>query len=156
HGSDEADPAAPGGDPRGRGLAGSPAVPPTSDRAGAERHRRERRIRMNTHKRSVSRYLKSLGETPGEIAAAMRALGIRGVQRSPRQCIIVKAVYANCDPWPGLCVYGGPEGSSYRATYNDAQILDPQLPAAVGEFVAAFDRGDYRPRRGKEIVVSEI
>ncbi len=100
-------------------------------------------------KPTITEYLRSLGDTPDEIAVALGVQGIKGKQTSLQQCIIANAINTQCNAWAGLKIYGDcskqdQEGHwYYRASYNDSQIMDPRLPQAVQDFLGLFNQGRY-------------
>lgn len=98
----------------------------------------------------ISDYLKSLGNTSDEVAMSLRAQGIKGKRTSKCHCPVLNGIYRACpDYWSGLEIFGGAPDSKigskhhYYATLQDSQIMDPQLPQAVQNFIGDFDLGKY-------------
>jgi hypothetical protein len=109
----------------------------------------------------IEDYLKSMGNTPDEVAQYLKAEGIKGVKGDDCFCPIIKAIYHQ---FPNLSrglkvqsVYYsagyrsfGVYGSLYmeartvvRVTWNDCQTMDPDCPDAIKNFVLNFDDGQY-------------
>lgn len=110
----------------------------------------------------INEYLKSLGGTAAEVAESMRRQGIKGLRLSPCKCPILNAIYKACPKyWPWLTIVNGRKhegGWSYCATLDDAQIMDPQLPQPVMDFIGEFDEGMYPDIEAKsvELVTSRV
>ncbi len=99
---------------------------------------------------SIQEYLSSLGNTSEEVAESLCKQGIKGLVKSLRCCPIANALYASCDMWGGLFL--GKNGDSFSATFNDAEVPDPQLPEAVISFIRDFDAGKYPDLEAKKVV----
>lgn len=101
----------------------------------------------------VSEYLKSLGNTADEVAASLRQQGVKGLKESKCKCPIINAIYKACpDYWPGLMIINGRKYEGhwwYYATLDDDQIIDPQLPQPVMDFIGEFNQGKYSDLEAK-------
>jgi hypothetical protein len=106
---------------------------------------------------TITQYLTSLGSTSQEVAQSLRQQGIKGLKRSPCHCPILNAIYGALPHyWAGLHIVGGGQLDGqkvpYRASLNDAQIMDPQLTAAVQDFLYDFDNGLYPDLVAQKVV----
>jgi len=108
---------------------------------------------------TISEYLKSLGETSEEVAESLRKQGVKGKVASHCHCPILNGIYQACpDYWTGLTIAGGSKTQKgdwyYHASLHDYQIMDPQLPQPVMNFIGDFDTGKYPFLEAK--VVKEV
>jgi hypothetical protein len=107
---------------------------------------------------SLKDYLTSLGNTSEEVAESMRKANVKGKRCDLRMCPILNAIYTGPikdKVWSGLIIHGGKKDKEgkrhYNATYNDCQIMDPQLPRPVQDFIADFDDGKYPDLEAKKV-----
>lgn len=100
----------------------------------------------------ISKYLESLGNTPDEVAESLRKQGVKGIKETSDACPIINGIYKNCpNAFPGLRIIAQLVKSGdltndkfhYKATFDDIQIIDPELPQAVIGFLQRFDFGEY-------------
>lgn len=116
---------------------------------------------MNTMIMNIKEYLTSLGNTSEEVAESLRKQGVKGLRRSKCKCPIINGIYqAVPNYWSGLNIVNGcklAEGDwSYYATLNDCQILDPDLPKPVMNFIGDFDEGKYPDLEAKYVKVTTV
>lgn len=108
----------------------------------------------------LSEYLKSLGNTPDEVADSLRRQGIKGVKESTYHCPILNAIYKACpDYWSGLKITNGDKHGDhwyYHAGLDDCQIMDPSLPQPVMDFIGKFDCGEYPDLETKKVKVETV
>lgn len=104
---------------------------------------------------TVKEYLKSLGDTAEQVAESLRSHGVKGVVASKCHCPILNAIYKACpDYWSGLEIVNGSKNGDhwyYTATLDDAQIMDPDLPQPVMDFIGEFDSGKYPDLEAKSV-----
>lgn len=103
---------------------------------------------------SLSKFLKTIGNTSEEIANYLRTQGIKG-RKTEDCCPIAVALYKHTPTMPlGLNVRHQTRGfkpnliHSVRITWDDCQTLDPYCPEAVRQFVVDFDDGKYPDLEG--------
>lgn len=82
-------------------------------------------------------FMKTLGDTSEEVADSIRKFGITGTKGS-RRCPLAKALkeHSNCGYTIGVSAHGD-------VYYDDLQVLDPDTPTAVKQFVRDFDNDKY-------------
>jgi hypothetical protein len=112
----------------------------------------------------------TLGDTADEVAKTLLEQGVRGIPGDKRNCIIARS-YKHTYPngWPGMyacCIqrYKDSKGEfrySARLTFDDIQIMDPECPPQVAEFMYKFDQCEYpelinKPIPKKEEVLSQL
>ncbi len=84
--------------------------------------------------------LTALGRTADEVAAALRAQGVRGVRGATTfDNPVVRHLYRNLDVSGLLEV----RANSSLVLVRQGTVFRLELPAPVREFLAAFDRGLY-------------
>ena len=86
----------------------------------------------------TSAYLTSLGSTSEEVAASLRAQGVKGIPGDSCRCAIAVAVRAKCSgfaKWAKVTARG--------VTFDDPQVIDPPTPEAVRQFIKDFDGRKY-------------
>ena len=102
---------------------------------------------LRTLKRHTNELLTGLGESPDEVAATLRAAGVRGVPRDNRSCAVAVYVSALMGSEPRIrSVAVGHCALSITVVTQDqrpAGRLLVQLPKPVRRFVAAFDDHRY-------------
>lgn len=87
-------------------------------------------------KPTIEEALQELGDSPGDIAAALEERGIKGKIGNKKHCPIAK--YINKRIGKDLVeVYSG------YLKNTDSQCLDPVTPKAVSEFIKLFDKNSY-------------
>ncbi len=90
------------------------------------------------HDTRITELLTGLGDTADAVADRLRALGIKGPRWDSCRCPVAKLLHTN--GYPNVEVDNGwtwPDGSL------DNLIPEVRTPAAVGEFIQHFDKGDY-------------
>lgn len=95
----------------------------------------------------IETLLNSMGKTSEEVASFLEENNITGERYNPKFCPIIKAIYRKIpNLYCGLEVdysVGYNKKKYVRITWKDSQILDPNCPDAVQEFVIDFDKGKY-------------
>jgi len=90
-------------------------------------------------KKTLLRLLQDLGETQQEVADTLKRGGHTGRARQSCECPVANYLRAHCRSQPhvnaGSVVLVEPE--------TDATIEVVTTPYAVGDFILAFDKGDY-------------
>lgn len=88
------------------------------------------------------RLLEQLGTTPDEVAATLKRHGVQGVRNTVRTLNPIVRFVQNqiqVDPISADVM----QGDKIRLIYGYGQKEEALLPAAVRQFMDAFNRGDY-------------
>ena len=91
-------------------------------------------------KNAMREALVALGETPQEVSASLKRLGISGICRSPRGCPIAK--YLKGKGFNEVVASASTVSSRWFSedTYYEISV---RTPSGVGVFMNQFDVGEY-------------
>jgi hypothetical protein len=85
--------------------------------------------------------LDALGNTPEEVAFALRTRGIRGIRNTVRFLNpIVRYAYSMSEGVYGIDII---QRDKLRIVFADEQVTEVPVPPAVQEFLEEFHRGRY-------------
>ena len=89
----------------------------------------------------VAKLLQDLGNTPAEVASALRVKGIQGVRNTVRTLnpVVRYVLSLAADVWNLNIV----EGNTLSMNFRDGRKRTVALPGAVKQFLDAFNRGAY-------------
>lgn len=89
---------------------------------------------------TIKEYLSALGATEQDVINNLRIQRVKGIKKSNCDCPIIRGIRKYCST---------PGAQYLRAlapgllSYDDCQIMDPDCPAPVAEFMRKFDEGLY-------------
>jgi hypothetical protein len=90
----------------------------------------------------MAKLLSELGATPDEVAASLKASGVRGIRNAARTLnIIVRHVQGRIrvDAWALDMMLG----DRLRLTLGDGRRVEAVIPVPVLVFLDGFNRGEY-------------